>query len=54
MSDSDEHVSRALEFTDRALAHLAADEPEIHEVLILLEGIRNELTALHKQAAFTD
>jgi hypothetical protein len=43
---ADDHVQRALEFCDRAIDHLKSGEGELEEALTLLEGIRNELTAL--------
>jgi hypothetical protein len=43
---ADDHVQRALEFCDRAIDHLKSGEGELDEALTLLEGIRNELTAL--------
>lgn len=46
MDTADDHVQRALEFCDRALDHLKGGEAELDEAVTLLEGIRNELTAL--------
>jgi hypothetical protein len=42
----DDHVQRALEFCDRAIDHLKSGEAEFEEAVTLVEGIRNELTAL--------
>ena len=43
---ADDHVQRALEFCDRAIDHLKSGEAEFEEAVTLVEGIRNELTAL--------
>jgi hypothetical protein len=43
---ADDHVQRALEFCDRAIDHLKSGEAELEEAVTLVEGIRNELTAL--------
>jgi hypothetical protein len=43
---ADDHLQRALEFCDRAIDHLKSGEAEFEEAVTLVEGIRNELTAL--------
>lgn len=41
-----DHLQRALDFSDRALDQLKSEDPDLEDVMVLVEGVRTELTAL--------